>query len=195
MKRVGIILATVIAMAAVSAPTATGRPIDVSAPEVGTSDLASPALTPRAPRGLALEHVAGKKDNIYYIKNYNSEKCLTVNGASVANGAVVNQYTCVGARNQWWELTFEDDLWFRFRNWNSTLCLSVAGASTLNGAKLIQWTCNGRLDQKFYAKLSPLMARHSRKCVEVQGGSLANNAPVIQWTCNSRTHQQWYKFG
>lgn len=195
-SKVGLFVAGVIAMTVMSAPAAVGRQPGARTPVVERGAPLSEVLAPKEADSLVLERVSGlAADNIYYIKNLHTAKCLTVYGASKANGATVNQYACVGARNQWWEITFDDDIWYRLRNVNSFLCLSVAGASTSNGAKTIQWTCNGRNDQKFYPQDSPLKARHSGKCLDVQGGSAANNAAVIQWTCNGKYNQGWYKSG
>ncbi|PBC92418.1 ricin-type beta-trefoil lectin protein [Streptomyces sp. Ag82_O1-15] len=131
-----------------------------------------------------------------YIKNRHSGKCLTVHGASKANNARVDQYTCVGAANQRWTFEWTGGWSYALRNAHSGKCLTVHGASKAKGAAIDQYTCVGASNQSFYINIgtpskTPLKAAHSKKCLDVRGGSTANNAAVIQWTCNGRTNQLW----
>ncbi|WP_409239638.1 RICIN domain-containing protein [Streptomyces sp. PA5.6] len=140
--------------------------------------------------------------NIRYVVARHSGKCLTVRGASHANNAVVNQYRCVGAKNQRWRLEMiggDPSLGSAvLRNINSGKCLTVHGASTAKGAKLDQYTCVGAPNQTFtfipaMMRQTPLFTQplSGGKCVDVQGASKADNAPVLQWNCNRRKNQAW----
>ncbi|MEU7647254.1 RICIN domain-containing protein [Streptomyces huasconensis] len=140
--------------------------------------------------------------NIRYVVARHSGKCLTVRGASHANNAVVNQYRCVGAKNQQWRLEMiggDPSLGSTvLRNINSGKCLTVHGASTAKGAKLDQYTCVGAPNQTFsfipaMMKQTPLFTQplSGGKCVDVQGAGKADNAPVVQWKCNQRQNQAW----
>lgn len=150
--------------------------------KVGETDLA----------GLDVEHVPGRRDMVVYLKAKHSGKCMTVYRGSKAKGAKVNQYRCVGAKNQWWVLYAVAPPFWRIAGYESGKCLSVAGASKKNGAALIQWDCNGAADQRFkWNGHSALKAVHSGKCLDVQGGSKADNAPIVQWSCNGRGNQTW----
>jgi len=155
----------------------------------------------RAPAGTSLEHVIGAADNVYYIKNQHSGKCMTVHGASTANGARIDQYTCLsGAHNQWWVVYRVGTYLARITGYQSGKCLSVQGGSKKKGAALIQWTCNGADDQMFNSgwqsgKKQTIKGFDSQKCLDVQGASTANNARIIQWSCNGRTNQKWYLTG
>ena len=152
--------------------------------------------------GTVLQHVAGAADNVYYIKNQHSGKCMTVHGASTAKGARIDQYRCIsGAQNQWWvvyKLTTQGLV--RVTGYQSGKCLSILGGSKHNGAPLVQWTCNGAGDQLFAGHLAfggktAIKSYRSGKCLDVQGASTSNNAPIIQWSCNGRTNQKWYLTG
>ncbi|MEU5896758.1 RICIN domain-containing protein [Streptomyces venezuelae] len=148
------------------------------------------------------EAEAAAARNIRYVVARHSGKCLTVRGASRANNAVVNQYRCVGAKNQRWRLEMiggDPSLGSAvLRNINSGKCLTVHGASTAKGAKLDQYTCVGALNQTFtfipaMMRQTPLFTQplSGAKCVDVQGAGKADNAPVLQWTCNRRQNQAW----
>ncbi|MFC7308124.1 RICIN domain-containing protein [Streptomyces monticola] len=160
-----------------------------------------PSTPGRSAPGTASSAQAGNLTR-YVVANH-SGKCLTVLGASHANNALVNQYRCVGAKNQQWRLemagggaaTLADAV---LRNVNSGKCLTVLGGSTAKGAKLTQYTCVGAANQTFAVK--PLLLKHTQlfakplsgtKCVDVQGGSKADNAAVLQWSCNNRENQKW----
>ncbi|MDJ1136902.1 RICIN domain-containing protein, partial [Streptomyces iconiensis] len=85
------------------------------------------------------------------LRNINSGKCLTVHGASTANGAKLNQYTCVGARNQTFvfkpALMRKTPLYTQPLNGNK--CVDVQGASKADNAPVIQWKCKGGKNQQW----------------------------------------------
>jgi hypothetical protein len=178
MKRAGTVLAT--AMAAVSL-AATGS---------------SAAGT------VSVQAAAAQDSTVRYIVNKNSGKCLTVYRASGANNANVNQYQCVGARNQQWRMVMTGGngslAYVVLQNVNSGKCLTVHGASGANRANIDQYTCVGAPNQSFAfipgrtgntpLYTSPLSRG---KCVDVQGASKANNANVIQWSCHRDANQMW----
>ena len=77
----------------------------------------------------------------YQIRNQLSGKCLGIDRASTANGALAIQATCTGAYNQAWH---EESLSIgsvQLRNRNSSKCLGISAGSTANGALAMQWTC------------------------------------------------------
>ncbi|MEU9794470.1 RICIN domain-containing protein [Streptomyces sparsogenes] len=145
---------------------------------------------------------AGLSANVRFVVSRNSGKCLTVHGAGHGNNVAVDQYRCVGAKNQQWrmEMSGGDTAYANvvLRNINSGKCLTVHGASPRQGAKLDQYTCVGAPNQTFTFK--PALLRRTplytqplsgNKCVDVQGGSKADNAPVIQWKCKRVKNQEW----
>lgn len=157
---------------------------------------AASAMPQSASHGLSATTVQSRSSTVGHVKNRHSGKCLTVHGASKANNATVDQYTCVGGANQRWRFEWTGGLTYALRNENSGKCLTVHGASKAKGARVDQYTCVGASNQSFRINIStpsktPIMPTHSGKCLDVQGGSKANNAPVIQWTCNGRSNQRW----
>lgn len=163
---------------------------------VFTPHAVSSAATKSASGDLVFEQVHGAASTVKYIKNKKSGKCLTVYRASKANNATVNQYRCVGAANQRWNMEWTGGVSYALRNVNSNKCLTVHGASKSNGAAIDQYTCLGEANQAFYINISKphkteMRPSHSRKCLDVQGGSTADNGRVIQWSCNGGKNQAW----
>jgi hypothetical protein len=90
----------------------------------------------------------------YQIVNRNSGKCLDVKDVSQADGAPIQQYTCLGwgQTNQIFEgvpVSPSDTSHAKYIAQHSHKCLDITGASTADGALLEQWTCNGGSNQSF----------------------------------------------
>lgn len=72
-------------------------------------------------------------------------KCLDVTGASTANGAKLQQYTCLGESqpNQLWQVIpiAGQPPYVAFAAKHSGRCADVEGVSTANGALIQQWDC------------------------------------------------------
>jgi hypothetical protein len=93
----------------------------------------------------------GQQD--YEIVSRQSGKCLDVAGASMADGAAVQQWECLGSNQQNQRVRLRNTgtpgyhrLIFR----HSGKCLDVTDVSTANGARLQQWTCvGGQTNQGF----------------------------------------------
>ncbi|MFD7496177.1 RICIN domain-containing protein [Streptomyces sp. NPDC059832] len=126
----------------------------------------------------------------------NSQKCVSVEGASTQNNAAAVQWDCLEAPNQQWKLVSTSAGYYTIRAVNSGKCLSVEGVSTQNGAKAVQWDCvNGtnqewRLVQKDSGYFS-IEARHSGKCLSVSGASTQNGATLVQWDCVEGANQHF----
>lgn len=92
-------------------------------------------------------------DGTYLVINVNSSKCLAVAGASTADGANVQQYTCHRQANQRWFIRYDqhrgDRATYRLVNVHSGKCLEVAGSSTRDGANVQQSTCQGGYNQRW----------------------------------------------
>ncbi|WP_326821578.1 RICIN domain-containing protein [Streptosporangium sp. NBC_01756] len=128
-----------------------------------------------------------------------SGKCLDVAGVSTADGANVQQWTCLpNQRNQEWNLVATDSGYYTLRAVHSGKCLDVAGVGTADGANVQQWTClsnqrnqEWRLVQKDNGYFT-LVVRHSGKCLDVAGVGTADGANVQQWTClPNQRNQEW----
>jgi hypothetical protein len=149
----------------------------------------------------AASGVQAQDGHVRYVVNKHSGKCLTVRGAGKADNATVDQYRCVGARNQQWILEQgggDPALGsLVLRNVNSGKCLTVHGGAA-KGAKLDQYPCVGGVNQSFsYLPVqldNTMLYAHplSKKlAVEVQGASTADDAAVITWPENRNTNERW----
>ena len=70
--------------------------------------------------------------------------CLDITGASTANGALIEEWTCNGGANQQW-LAVNGQL----VNPVSGKCLDDPGFNTTEGTQLDLWTCNGGSNQQW----------------------------------------------
>ncbi|WP_437912587.1 RICIN domain-containing protein [Sorangium sp. So ce302] len=126
-----------------------------------------------------------------------SGKCMSVNAASLDNGATVVQRPCTGAGDQQWQVEILSGTTATVKNVNSGKCLDVQGASRNNGANITQADCNsGRNSQKWDLidrgnGAVSLRSVNSAKCVDVYSASTADGARIAQYTCNNGTNQQF----
>ncbi|MBW8737040.1 MAG: RICIN domain-containing protein [Streptomyces turgidiscabies] len=128
----------------------------------------------------------------------NSQRCVSVEGASTQNGAAAVQWDCGDAPNQQWKLVATSAGYYTVSAVNSGKCLSVEGASVQNNARVVQWDCSGgqgtnqewRLVQKDSGYFS-IEARNSGKCLSVAGASTQNGAALVQWDCVEGTNQHF----
>lgn len=126
-----------------------------------------------------------------------SNKCISVNGASTANGAIIDQWACYGVSNQRWTRVDVGGGYFKLQGTQSGKCLDVPGGSTAEGAAFDLWDCAGNEPQEqFSLKLLgggqfQLVVRHTGKCLTVQTNSSADGARLVQATCGTGANQKW----
>jgi glucosylceramidase len=113
-------------------------------------------------------------------------KCVDVAGASTANGAAVQLFTCNGSAAQSWT-----------RGADGTVralgkCLDVTAASTADGAKVQLFDCNGTGAQQWQATTGrDLVNPAANKCLDVTGNSTADATRLQIWTCTGAANQKW----
>ncbi|WP_218009415.1 ricin-type beta-trefoil lectin domain protein [Herbidospora cretacea] len=113
-------------------------------------------------------------------------KCIDVAGASTANGAAVQLYTCNGTAAQQWTRPGDGTV----RAFGK--CLDVTGQSTANGAQLQLWDCGGTANQQWtYTSGRDLVNPVSGKCADVTGNSSADATRLQIWTCTGAANQKW----
>jgi len=126
----------------------------------------------------------------------NTANCLDIAGASTADGAAVQEYTCNGTGAQTFRAVALDGTYFQIVNSASGKCLDVAANATANGTKIDLYTCNGTSAQafKFVASGSgyTIVGKQSGKCVDVTGASAANGTKVDLYACNGTNAQLWF---
>ncbi|MGR6918537.1 carbohydrate-binding protein [[Actinomadura] parvosata] len=119
------------------------------------------------------------------LKGVGSGRCLDVNGASQANGALAQIWDCNGQANQQWTSTSAGEL----RVYGSK-CLDVNGGGTADGTAVIIWDCNGQNNQKWRLNSDgTITAVGANKCLDV--GGTANGTKARIWTCTAGTGQRW----
>jgi hypothetical protein len=133
--------------------------------------------------------------------------CVDVAGASLNNGANIQEWDCNGGVAQQFVAEAGPSPYFRFKNTNSGKCLNIyAGAidaahpvsGNANGANIQQWTC-GTGDNNYWALVSynggyqfkSKLATGDgvRRCMDVTGGAThtANGTNIELWSCGSTT--------
>jgi GH25 family lysozyme M1 (1,4-beta-N-acetylmuramidase) len=119
-----------------------------------------------------------------------SGKCLNDPQASMANGTLVNLWSCNGHTNQNWTTAQDGTLRVLGK------CLDVAGESKSNGAKLQLWSClPGDGAQQWQAgSYGQLVNPQSGKCLYVPVANAANGARPVLWTCanvSTQSNEHW----
>ena len=132
----------------------------------------------------------------YSIVAKHSGKCMDVEGASTAAGALVKQYTCNGGTNQQWQIVSVGGGYYKIVARHSGKVLDVQWGSLDNGAPIWQWDENGTAAQQWamtdvgsgYFRFT---AHHSGKVLDVEGAYTTDGAQVHQWDYVGIANQQW----
>jgi arabinan endo-1,5-alpha-L-arabinosidase len=151
---------------------------------------------PSLSRNFSVASCGGVSEGTYRIKARHSGKYLSLDNASTANGALVEQYTLSTALHQQWQLISLGDGSYSLINSHSGQALDVWELSTSAGASIAQWPYWGGAGQKWvledagsgYFRIRSVLSNH---VLDVSGASTANDAKVLQWTVTGGTNQQW----
>jgi hypothetical protein len=136
-------------------------------------------------RNIRIKELGGTQPRTGQIRGA-SGKCVDISGASSADGAKIQLWTCHSGANQQW--TIGSDNTIR----SLSKCMTVAGGSTANGALVQLWACNGSGSQNWTAGANgSLVNPQSGKCLDANGGSSADGTQLIIWTCHGGTNQRW----
>lgn len=122
------------------------------------------------------------------IRGVASGKCVDVEGASTANGARVQLYTCdANGAAQAWTLGSDGTVRALGR------CLDVAGGGTADGTRVQTWDCNGTGAQvwQYVSASQALVNPRSGRCLDATGRATADRTPLQLWTCNGQGNQRW----
>ena len=132
----------------------------------------------------------------YTLKSVHSGMCLDVAGASTADNANIQQWSCNGSGAQAFDLSADAGN-YHVLNANSGKSLDVANQSSANGANVLQWPWWGGNNQRFTlvdrgSAQYEVHFRHSDKCMDVDGWSTAAGGNVQQWACGgNQANQKW----
>ncbi|MGP2441171.1 RICIN domain-containing protein [Streptomyces sp. JW3] len=116
-----------------------------------------------------------------------SDKCLEATNNALADGAVVQMYTCNGSPGQSW-MVVNDTL----VNAYSFKCLDVKNSGTANGTVVQQWTCNQSGAQQWEYTThatTTLKNKGTGKCLDMH--TYANSQDAWMWTCNDTDPQKF----
>jgi hypothetical protein len=117
-----------------------------------------------------------------------SSKCLSVTGASTANGALAEIFTCNGSTSENWTINPDSTI----VGAPSGKCLEVVGSSTADRAQVDISTCTGAANQKWTVNTgSTIVGTQSGKCLSVTAASTANGAVADIYTCNGSPSETW----
>jgi chitinase len=112
-------------------------------------------------------------------------KCVDVSGASTANGAAIQLWTCNGTGAQTW--THSGNTFQALGK-----CMDVTAASTANGAQIQLYDCNGTGAQAWTQGANgSLVNTLSGKCLDATGVSSADGTRLQIWTCGGGANQSW----
>ncbi|MEW2523033.1 RICIN domain-containing protein [Actinacidiphila alni] len=136
----------------------------------------------------------------YTVKNTNSGKCVDDAAGSTANGAAVQQWSCVaGSANQQWRFQPTDSGYYTVVGRNSaTAAWDVTGGTGAgSGAKIQLWAYGGGSNQQWKPvpgangtyTLSP--RSNPAQCLDVTDVSTADGARLQQWTCTGGPAQSF----
>jgi hypothetical protein len=117
-----------------------------------------------------------------------SGKCLSVSGASTANGATAEIWTCNGSPSENWTTESNGTIVGGL----SGKCLEVAGGSTANYAGVDIGTCDGAANQQWTVNSGgTVVGAQSGKCLSVTGAATANGSLADIYTCNGSPSENW----
>ena len=139
---------------------------------------------------------AGPPTGVFYkLIAKHSAKCADVYHNDVAEGTILNQYTCNGTGAQSFELRSANGR-YTFVGLTSGKCLGTLNGGTADSTGIVINTCNGSTAQAF--TLSAVGGGYyaivhvaSGKCVDVRSASTTNGAVLQIFGCSGQDNQSW----
>ncbi|MBV8634800.1 MAG: ricin-type beta-trefoil lectin domain protein [Burkholderiaceae bacterium] len=122
------------------------------------------------------------------IVNASSGMCMDVSQAAMANGTIVDQWSCNGGANQQW--SYDDSTGLIRSVQDPHYCLDH-GSTYADGAQLMIWTCSGNYNQRFKFNASNGTISMRGYPAEVIDGSTAAGANLQTLTASGTAVQSW----
>jgi len=117
-----------------------------------------------------------------------SGKCLSVSGASTADGATAEIWTCNASPSENWTIESNGTIVGGL----SGKCLEVAGSSTANYAGVDISACDGAANQQWTVNSGgTVIGKQSGKCLSVTGAATTNGSLAEIYTCNGSPSENW----
>ena len=123
--------------------------------------------------------------------NLQTHFVISVQGASMEDGAQLITWPYEGRDNQFWEMEPVEDGWFMLRNAHSGKYMGVLGGSDQNGAAIVQWREDRRLNQQWRWSDGMLVNRGSHKVIGVANRETEPGGQLIQWFDDGTPNQRW----
>jgi hypothetical protein len=133
----------------------------------------------------------------YTVANKANGKCVDARAAGVANGTVIQQYSCNATQAQQFQFQPTSGGFTRVNNRNdATKVIDVTGVSAADNAGLQLWTYSNGNNQQWQALSEGggyfhLISRFSNKCLAVPGGSTADSTQLVQLACDGSGSQSF----
>ncbi|MGZ3416793.1 MAG: RICIN domain-containing protein [Polyangiales bacterium] len=132
---------------------------------------------------------------LYQVKSVSSGKCFDVTDVSMADGANLQQWTCVATgKNQQFKFRSVGAGLYEITALHSGKCLSARGAD--DGSTVQQFACDGSDSQRFQlvdqgSGQFELVSASSSKCVDLADSSAADGAKMQEWACSGKDNQRF----
>lgn len=134
----------------------------------------------------------------YQIVSLTSNKVLSVENSSVADGAPIRQRSDAGLLSQRWQFQSAGDGYYKIVGVQSSKAIDVQWWGDGNDVPIQLYTAGDawRYNQHFLISANnngtyQLMARHSGKVLTVQNGNVDEGGMVVQYTPGGSSIQQW----
>jgi GH43 family beta-xylosidase len=130
------------------------------------------------------------------ILNENSVKPLTIEKASMTDGANLVLWSDTNASEQRWSFVHQDNGYYQIMAAHSGKCLGAIGGTTGNGAKVAQQNCSSGANQQW--RLDPLndgmirlVGRSDGKVIDVANCRMADGATTQMWVWMNNSCQRF----
>ncbi len=138
----------------------------------------------------------GDRNVRYRLINRGSGLALDISGASLENGANVQQWTINGTDAQAFNISREADGSYVITSVMNGKSLDIKYWTWENGGNIQMWDNRGSDNQKWYINDAGngyvyITSKYNGRCLEVEGASTAAGANVWQWDYLGNANQQW----
>jgi hypothetical protein len=176
---------------------ANNSPIQITFPEISTSQLRVVAPNHGGGVGWGLSEFQVWTAPVFFIQNFHSGLLMAVQNESTTENALVQQYADNGSPDHLWEMTKLNSGWVKITNHNSGKLLSVQNNSTANSVDLVQESDTGADNQLW--RVEDVSAngqflirnKNSGLVAAVTDESTSNSAQIVQYADSGSPDHLW----
>jgi hypothetical protein len=123
-------------------------------------------------------------------------KCIDVANWGDGNKANIQQWSCAGQSNQYFDIVNLGNGEYAIYSQHSRMVMDVQGDSGRDGANVQQFRWNSGRNQRWRIERASgdyyrIVNVNSGKCLDLAGSSSADGANIQQWSCSGGANQQW----